>query len=54
MGKTDNDKREDFAGAYAPDRALREHLNARKLAPPARVQHRELPLAARATGAAGS
>jgi uncharacterized repeat protein (TIGR04138 family) len=57
MGKTDEDKREDFADAYsfddafAPERLLRQ-VNPRELAPPPRVSHRELPRAARATGAA--
>jgi uncharacterized repeat protein (TIGR04138 family) len=56
MGKTPEDKKEDFADGYAfsdafaPERLLPETLNARELAPPARLAHRELPRAARATG----
>ncbi|MBI3725614.1 hypothetical protein HY251_16930 [bacterium] len=56
MGKTAEDRKEDFADGYAfedafsPERLLPETLNARELAPPAHSNHRELPRAARATG----
>ena len=58
MGKTDDDKKEDFADGYhfeeafAPERLLPETLNARELAPPARVAHRELAKTARTPGTA--
>jgi uncharacterized repeat protein (TIGR04138 family) len=48
MGKTAEDKKEDFADGYhfedafAPERLLPETLNPRELAPPARLAHREL------------
>ena len=59
MGKTPEDRKEDFADGYAfsdafaPERLLPETLNARELAPPARLAHRELPRAARAKGETG-
>lgn len=58
MGKTDQDKKEDFADGYhfedafAPERLLPETLNARELAPPARVAHRELAKTNRSPGTA--
>jgi uncharacterized repeat protein (TIGR04138 family) len=56
MGKTPEDRKEDFADGYAfsdafaPERLLPETLNPHELAPPARLAHRELPRAARAKG----
>ncbi len=56
MGKTPEDRKEDFADGYvfsdafAPERLLPETVNAKDLAPPARLAHREMPRAARATG----
>ena len=56
MGKTSEDRKEDFAGGYdfdeafAPEKLLPATLNARELAPPAHSNHRELPRAARASG----
>jgi uncharacterized repeat protein (TIGR04138 family) len=56
MGKTPEDRKEDFADGYAfsdafaPERLLPQTLNAKELAPPARLAHRELPRAARAAG----
>jgi uncharacterized repeat protein (TIGR04138 family) len=54
MGKTDNDKREDFDGiydfeeAFSPKRLLAES-DPKQLIPPYRVTSRELPNAARAS-----
>lgn len=56
MGKTPEDRKEDFSDGYvfsdafAPERLLPETLNTKELAPPARLAHREMPRAARATG----
>jgi uncharacterized repeat protein (TIGR04138 family) len=56
MRKTPEDKKEDFADGYgfadafAPERLLPQTLNVKELAPPARLQHRELPRAARVQG----
>ena len=56
MGKTPEDRKEDFADGYvfsdafAPERLLPETVNAKDLTPPARLSHREMPRAARATG----
>ena len=56
MGKTPEDRKEDFADGYvfsdafAPERLLPETVNAKDLTPPARLSPREMPRAARATG----
>jgi uncharacterized repeat protein (TIGR04138 family) len=56
MGKTPEDKKEDFADGYhfedafAPERLLPETLNAHELAPPARLVQRELSKTARMPG----
>jgi uncharacterized repeat protein (TIGR04138 family) len=56
MGKTPEDRKEDFAGGYdfeeafAPERLLLETVKPKELTAPARLSHRELPRAARAAG----
>ena len=60
MGKTAEDRKEDFADGYhfedafAPERLLPETLNAHELAPPARLAHRELQKAGRLPGGASA